>query len=82
MHEIGGALHILGPGATLRSKTPNLVYQEIDGLMLAHHAVRCLIHEAAGKAGEDPDQISFVHVMRRRIINPGDLSPLRTDRPS
>ena len=46
--------------------------------MLAHHAVRCLIHEAAGKAGEDPDRISFVHavhVMRRRIINPGDIPP-------
>ncbi len=70
--------HILGPGAALRSKTPDLVYQEIDGLMLAHHAVRCLIHEAAGKAGEDPDRISFVHavhVMRRRIINPGDFPP-------
>ncbi len=66
---------ILGPGAALRSKTPDLVRQKIDGLMLAHHAARCLIHEAAGKAGEDPDRMSFVHavhVMRRRIINPGD----------
>ena len=70
--------HILGPGAALRSKTPDLVCQEIDGLMLAHYAVRCLIHEAADKAGEDPDRISFVHavrVMRRRIINPGDFPP-------
>lgn len=46
--------HILGPGAALRSKTPNLVFQEIDGLMLAHHAMRRLIHEAAEKVGEDP----------------------------
>ncbi|MCY3879000.1 MAG: IS4 family transposase [Rhodobacteraceae bacterium] len=70
--------HILGPGAALRSKTPGLVYQEIDGLMLAWYAVRRLIHEAAGKAGEDADRISFihaVHVMRRRIINPGVFSP-------
>ena len=70
--------HILGPGAALRSKTPDLVYQEIDGLMLAHYAVRRLIHEAAGKAGEDPDRLSFVHavrVMRRRTINPGALPP-------
>ncbi len=69
---------ILGPGAVLRSKTPDLVCQEIDGLMLAHYAVRCLIHEAADKAGEDPDRISFVHavrVMRRRIINPGAFPP-------
>ncbi len=70
--------HILGPGAALRSKTPDLVFQEVDGLMLAHHAVRRLIHEAAEKVGEDPDRLSFVHavrVMRRRIINPGAFPP-------
>ena len=70
--------HILGKGAALRSKTPDLVHQEIDGLMLAHYAVRCLIHEAAGKSGEDPGRLSFVHsvnVMRRRIINPGAFPP-------
>ena len=70
--------HILGPGAALRSKTPDLVYQEIDGLMLAHYAVRRLIHEAAETVGEDPDRLSFVHtvrVMRRRIINPGAFPP-------
>ena len=44
------------PGAALRSKTPDLVYQEIDGLMLAHYAVRQLIHEAAEAVGEDPDR--------------------------
>ncbi len=70
--------HIPGPGAALRSKTPDPVFQEIDGLMLAHHAVRRLIHEAAGKVGEDPDRLSFVHavrVMRRRIIDPGAFPP-------
>ena len=74
--------HILGPGAALRSKTPALVYQEIDGLMLAHYAVRSLIHDAAMKSGEDPDRLSFVHtvrIMRRRIINPGDFSPEGAD---
>ena len=70
--------HILGPGAVLRSKTPDLARQEIDGLMLPHYTVRCLIHGTANKAGEDPDRISFVHavrVMRRRIINPGTFPP-------
>ena len=74
--------HILGPGAALRSKTPDLVFQEIDGLMLAHYAVRRLIHEAAEKVGEDPDRSSFVHavrVMRRRIINPGAFPPSGSD---
>ncbi len=71
--------HMPGPGAALRSRTPDLAYQEIDGLMLAHFAVRCLIHEAAGKSGEDPDRSSFTHavnVMRRRIINPGAFPPV------
>ena len=38
---------MLGSGALLRSKTLGLVMQELDGLMLAHCAVRSLIHEAA-----------------------------------
>ena len=66
--------HILGPGALLRSKTPELVLQEVHGLMLAHYAVRRLIHEAARKVDEDPDHLSFVHavrVARRRVENPG-----------
>ena len=66
--------HILGPGALLRSKTPELVLQEVHGLMLAHYAVRWLIHEAARKVDEDPDRLSFVHavrVIRRRVENPG-----------
>ena len=62
----------------LRSKTPDLVLQEVHGLMLAHYAVRRLIHEAARKVDEDPDRLSFVHavrVVRRRVENPG-VSPL------
>ena len=70
--------HLLGPGAALRSKTPDLVLQEIDGLMLAQCAVRSLIHRAAGKAREDPDGISFIHavrMVRRHLQNPGAVSP-------
>ena len=70
--------HILGPGAILRSKTPDLVLQEVHGLMPAHYAVRRLIHEAARKVDEDPDRLSFIHavrVVRRRVENPG-VSPL------
>ena len=58
----------------LRSKTPNPVRQEVDGLMLAYYAVRRLIHAAARHADEDPDRLSFVHavrVVRRRLQNPG-----------
>jgi hypothetical protein len=43
----------------LRSKTPDLVRQESWGFLLAHFAVRGLMHEAALAAGKDPDRISL-----------------------
>jgi hypothetical protein len=48
----------------LRSKRPDLVRQEFYGLMMAHFAVRGLMHEAALKADEDPDRLSYVHAVR------------------
>ena len=76
--------HLLGPGALLRSKKPDLVRQELHGLMLAHYAVRRLIHEAAGKVGEDPDRLPFLHtvnVVRRRIVHPGAFPPTTQENP-
>jgi hypothetical protein len=73
--EIEGAFdefktHLRGARMLLRSKTPDLVRQEFYGLMLAHFAVRGLMHEAALRADEDPDRLSFVHsvhVVQRQI---------------
>ena len=48
----------------LRSRTPELVRQEFWGLLLAHFAVRGLMHEAALRADEDPDRLSFLHAVR------------------
>ena len=62
--------HLRGRGIVLRSKTPDLVRQEFYGLLLAHYAIRGLMHEAALEADEDPDRISFIHavrVLRRRL---------------
>jgi hypothetical protein len=56
--------HLRGAKIVLRSKTPDLVRQEFYGLLLAHFAVRGLMHEAALQAGEDPDRLSFVHAVR------------------
>jgi hypothetical protein len=56
--------HLRGSKIVLRSKTPDLVRQEFYGLMLTHFAVRGLMHEAALKAGEDPDRLSFLHAVR------------------
>jgi hypothetical protein len=53
-----------GAGIVLRSKTPDLVRQEFWGFLLAHFAVRGLMHEAALAAGEDPDRLSFTHAVR------------------
>jgi Insertion element 4 transposase N-terminal/Transposase DDE domain len=56
--------HLRGAKIVLRSKTPALVRQEFYGLMMAHFAVRGLMHEAALKADTDPDQLSFLHAVR------------------
>jgi hypothetical protein len=56
--------HLRGAKIILRSKTPELVRQEFYGLLMAHFAVRALMHEAALKAGEDPDRLSFLHAVR------------------
>ena len=67
--EIEGALaelktHLRGARAVLRSRTPELVRQEFWGLLLTHFAVRGLMHEAALRADEDPDRLSFLHAVR------------------
>ena len=56
--------HLRGAQIVLRSKTPELVRQEFYGLLMAHFAIRGLLHEAALQADEDPDRLSFVHAVR------------------
>jgi hypothetical protein len=56
--------HLRGAQIVLRSKTPELVRQEFYGLLMAHYAVRGLMHEAALRAAEDPDRLSFLHSVR------------------
>lgn len=70
--------HLRGSKIVLRSKTPELVKQEFYGLMMAHFAVRGLMHEAALKANEDPDSLSFAHsvrVVRRKIARFVSIPP-------
>jgi hypothetical protein len=56
--------HLRGAQIVLRSKTPELVQQEFYGLLMAHFAVRALMHEAALRTDEDPDRLSFLHAVR------------------
>lgn len=70
--------HLRGAQIVLRSKTPELVKQEFYGLLMAHFAIRGLMHEAALKADEDPDRLSFLHAVRvvqRRIARFAAIPP-------
>jgi hypothetical protein len=46
--------HQRGAGAILRSRKPELIEQEIQGLLLAHYGIRYLLREAAEQAELDP----------------------------
>jgi len=56
--------HLRGARIVLRSKTPDLVRQEFYGLLMAHFAIRGLMHEAALTADLDSDRLSFLHAVR------------------
>jgi len=77
--------HLRGAQIVLRSKTPELVEQEFYGLLMAHFAIRGLMHEAALKADEDPDRLSFlhaVHVIQRRMPRFGAIPPSAEESPA
>lgn len=70
--------HQRGARAVLRSKSPDLVLQEIWGHLCCHYAIRTLMGEAAEHAGRDPDRVSFVtalRISRRSIAQQGAFSP-------
>lgn len=77
--------HLRGARIVLRSKTPELVRQEFFGLLMAHFAVRGLMHEAALKADEDPDRLSFLHAVRvvqRRMAHYRAIPPSAQESPA
>jgi len=77
--------HLRGARTVLRSQTPDLVRQEVFGLLLAHFALRGLMHEAALRGGRDPDRISFVHTVRvvhRSLPRFAALPPSGVEKPA
>jgi IS4 transposase len=56
--------HLRANSTVLRSKTPELVQQELWGLLLAHFAIRQLMVQAAWPRQLDPDRLSFSHAVR------------------
>ena len=70
--------HQRGPARILRSKSPDMVRQEIWALLLTHYGVRRLMCNAADEIGEDPDRLSFMRslrVIRRHVTGQADFSP-------
>jgi hypothetical protein len=77
--------HLRGARIVLRSKTPELVEQEFYGLLMAHFAIRGLMHEAALRADEDPDRLSFLHsvrVVQRRMARYVAIPPSAEESPA
>ncbi len=71
-------VRIGGPKLLLRSATPDLVEQDIYGLLLAHFGVRHEMIGAAHEQGFDPEELSFVnalHVIIRRLPEMVSFSP-------
>lgn len=70
--------HQRGPKTVLRSKSPELVKQEIWGHLCCHYAIRTLMWEAADSANQDPDRVSFVaalRIARRSVAQRGAFPP-------
>lgn len=73
--------HQRGPGVVLRSRKPELVEQEIWGLLLTHYGIRHLMREAADQAELDPDRMSFIRalrIIRRQVTGQAAFSPSET----
>jgi len=70
--------HLRGPGKVLRSKLPDLVYQEIWAYLIVHHAISALTARASAAADLDPDSISFakaLRMIRRTATGTADIPP-------
>jgi hypothetical protein len=70
--------HQTGHHRVLRSKTPELVKQEIWALLLTHYAIRHIMKDAADTVGTDPDDLSFIRsyrAIRRQVTNQAGFSP-------
>jgi hypothetical protein len=70
--------HQRGAGRVLRSKSPEMVTQEIYAHMLVYFAIRTLINQAAEPEQLDPDRVSFIaslRVVRRLVTDQSAFSP-------
>jgi Insertion element 4 transposase N-terminal/Transposase DDE domain len=69
--------HQRGPKVVLRSRSPEMVAQEVWAHLLVHHAIRRLMHQAALEHHLDPDRLSFIRslrVVRRQVTTTGQAA--------
>jgi hypothetical protein len=69
--------HQRGPKVVLRSRSPEMVAQEVWAHLLVHHAIRRLMHQAALDHQLDPDRLSFVRslrIVRRQVTTTGQAA--------
>jgi hypothetical protein len=74
--------HLRGPGRVLRSRLPDLAYQEIWAYLIVHHAISDLTAKASAAADLDPDRISFtkaLRLIRRTATGTADIPPSGLD---
>jgi Insertion element 4 transposase N-terminal/Transposase DDE domain len=67
-----------GAKQVLRSRSPELVAQEVWAHLLVHYALRAVMHTAALAEDLDPDRLSFIRslrVVRRQVIARPAFSP-------
>ncbi|MCL5053777.1 MAG: transposase, partial [Gammaproteobacteria bacterium] len=70
--------HQRGAGRVLRSKSPDMVTQEIYAHLLVYYAIRALINAAVEPQELDPDRVSFLaslRVIRRQVTDQAAFSP-------
>ena len=72
--------HLLKSRRVLRSKSPELVRQEFYGWVLAHYAVRWLMHQAASEHRIKQRDLSFIaslHLLRQSQPPSGAFPPFK-----
>jgi len=70
--------HQRGPARILRSKSPDMVKQEVWALLLTHYSIRHLMCRVADEADIDPDRLSFtraLRIIRRQVTRPAGFPP-------
>jgi hypothetical protein len=82
-HETGNKqlkTYLRGPGKVLRSRSPDMIRQEIYGYLLTHYAISALVCQAATEADIDPDRVKFKRTARvvRRAVAPAAFPPSAT----